>query len=115
MLSVEAALELILQAIHPLEVEAVPLAEAFGRVLAEDVVATYDLPPFANSSMDGYAVRATDTTSATATQPVTLQVIEDIPAGHAPQHTVHSGQAARIMTGAPLPQGATAIVPVEAT
>lgn len=115
MLTVDQALEKVLGAFHRLPAERVPLAEAFGRVLARDVVATQDLPPFPNSSMDGYAVRAADVATAAADQPVTLTVIEDIPAGRAPQQHLGTGQAARIMTGAMLPSGADAIVPVEQT
>jgi molybdopterin molybdotransferase len=115
MLTVDQALAKVLSAFHRLPAETVPLAEAFGRVLAGDVVASQDLPPFPNSSMDGYAVRAADVAAASADQPITLTVIEDIPAGRAPLHTIGAGQAARIMTGAMLPPGADAIVPVEQT
>lgn len=93
----------------------VALADALGLVLAEDVVAPLSLPVFDNSAMDGYAVRAEDTAAATPERPVTLPVAEDIPAGRTDQLTLESGTAHRIMTGAPLPAGATAIVPVEAT
>lgn len=93
----------------------VALADALGLVLAKDVVAPLSLPVFDNSAMDGYAVRAEDTAAATPERPVTLPVAEDIPAGRTDQLTLESGTAHRIMTGAPLPAGATAIVPVEAT
>lgn len=93
----------------------VALADALGLVLADDVVAPLSLPVFDNSAMDGYAVRAEDTAAATPERPVTLPVAEDIPAGRTDQLTLESGTAHRIMTGAPLPAGATAIVPVEAT
>ena len=92
----------------------VALTEAQGLVLAEDVVARLALPVFDNSAMDGYAVRAEDTTGATPEHPVILPVAEDIPAGRTDQLTLQPGTAHRIMTGAPLPAGATAVVPVEA-
>ena len=93
----------------------VPIAETLGLVLAEDVVAPLSLPGFDNSAMDGYAVVAEDISSATIEQPVSLPVAEDIPAGRTDPLTLETGTAHRIMTGAPLPQGATAVVPVEAT
>lgn len=94
---------------------ALPLAEAEGLVLAADVVAPLSLPGFDNSAMDGYAVLASDVESAGPQQPVTLPVAEDIPAGRTDPLTLAPGTAHRIMTGAKLPAGATAVVPVEAT
>ena len=93
----------------------VGLAEAVGRVLAEDVAAPMSLPVFDNSAMDGYAVRAEDVAGADDRNPVTLPVAEDIPAGRTDPLTLAPGTAHRIMTGAPLPAGATAVVPVELT
>jgi len=93
----------------------VGLAEAEGRVLAEDVAAPLSLPVFDNSAMDGYAVRAEDVAGADDRSPVTLPVAEDIPAGRTDPLTLAPGTAHRIMTGAPLPAGATAVVPVELT
>lgn len=89
----------------------VPVTEAVGLVLAEAVVATEAVPPFANTAMDGFAVRSADTVGA----PVTLAIVETIAAGHAPTGTVGPGQASRIFTGAPLPDGADAVVMVERT
>jgi molybdopterin molybdotransferase len=94
---------------------AVPLDQAQGLVLADDVVAELALPVFDNSAMDGYAVRAEDTDGATPERPVTLPVAEDIPAGRTDQLTLQPGTAHRIMTGAPMPAGATGVVPVENT
>ncbi|OBI47468.1 molybdopterin molybdenumtransferase [Mycobacterium kyorinense] len=91
------------------------LAEAEHLVLADNVAATVSLPVFDNSAMDGYAVRAADIVGATAESPVTLPVAEDIPAGRTDIPTLEAGTAHRIMTGAPMPPGATAVVPVEAT
>jgi len=94
---------------------AVALAEAQGLVLSDDVVAGLALPVFDNSAMDGYAVRAEDTSDASLEHPVVLPVAEDIPAGRTDELTLQPGTAHRIMTGAPVPAGATAIVPVEDT
>ena len=91
------------------------LADAEGRVLSDDVTATVSLPVFDNSAMDGYAVRADEVASATTDHPVKLPVAEDIPAGRIDIPTLEPGTAHRIMTGAPIPAGATAVVPVEAT
>ncbi|MEW5985272.1 MAG: gephyrin-like molybdotransferase Glp, partial [Chloroflexota bacterium] len=114
-LTVEQALAAVLAGVSVLPAERVPLLEALGRVLAEPVVARDNLPPFANSSMDGYAVRAADVAQATSQGPARLQVLADIAAGVAPNVTLTKGTAARIMTGAPLPAGADAVVPVEDT
>jgi molybdopterin molybdotransferase len=92
-----------------------PLSDALGLVLADDVVAPLSLPGFDNSAMDGYAVVADDITGATPENPVLLPVAEDIPAGRTDPLTLKPGTAHRIMTGAPLPAGATAVIPVEAT
>ena len=114
-LSVQEALTLVLGRVGVLPAEDAPLAEALGRVLAAPVVAQDALPPFANSSMDGYAVRAADVRAATTDSPVDLRVVGDVAAGAAPTVVVTPGTAARIMTGAPLPAGADAVVPVEDT
>jgi molybdopterin molybdotransferase len=92
-----------------------PLAETLGLVLADDVVAPLSLPGFDNSAMDGYAVLADDVAAATPEQPVLLPVADDIPAGRTDPLMLKPGTAHRIMTGAPVPAGATAVVPVEAT
>jgi molybdopterin molybdotransferase len=92
-----------------------PIADTLGLVLAEDVVAPLSLPGFDNSAMDGYAVVADDIAGATADDPVLLPVAEDIPAGRTDPQSLKTGTTHRIMTGAPLPSGATAVVPVEAT
>jgi molybdopterin molybdotransferase len=92
-----------------------PLADTLGMVLADDVVAPLSLPGFDNSAMDGYAVVADDIAAASEDGPVQLPVAEDIPAGRADLLTLKPGTAHRIMTGAPVPSGATAVIPVEAT
>lgn len=93
----------------------VPLAQALGLMLADDVVAGLSLPGFDNSAMDGYAVRADEVAGASPENPVELVVAEDIPAGRTDLLTLAPGTAHRIMTGAPVPAGATAVVPVEST
>ncbi len=115
MLSVEKALERILREFHPLEPERAPILEALGRVLAEDVCAGEDIPPLANSSMDGYAVRAADTAGASREAPAHLRVVGDLPAGYVAEAELTPGTAIRIMTGAPIPPGADAVVKVEDT
>lgn len=105
----------ILDAVSPLPPVRLPIRDVSGLVLAEAVAAREDVPPFANTAMDGYAVRAADTAGATDDAPVTLDVVGDLPAGYAPGAPVGPGQAVRIMTGAPIPEGADAIVPVEQT
>ncbi len=96
-------------------VETVALDDAPGRVLAADLLARVAVPPFDNSAMDGFAVRRADLLTATAQDPRALDVVADLPAGSAAQPHVGPGQAARIMTGAPVPPGADAVVPVELT
>lgn len=115
MVTVEEALSAILARAKPLERESVPLALALGRVLADEVAADIDLPPFDNSAVDGYAVRAEETARATPASPVRLSPLTDLPAGADPRERIVSGTAARIMTGAPIPPGADAIVMVEDT
>jgi molybdopterin molybdotransferase len=97
----------------PLPGEEVPLAAAAGRVLAEDVVAAVDLPPFARSAMDGWAVRGADTFGATPAEPLRLRVVGEVRPGAAPTVAVGANEAARIRTGAPLPPGADAVLPAE--
>lgn len=108
MLSVEEALEQILSRVRPLATERVDVLASLGRVLAEPVRSTRVIPPWANSSMDGYAVRATDTRPG-----ATLAVVGRVVAGALPDRTLGSGEAMRIFTGAPLPGGADAVVPQE--
>jgi len=115
MLSVEQALELVLREFHPLEPEEVPILEALDRVLAEDITAGVDIPPHANSSMDGYAVRAEDTAGASLETPARLLVIGGVPAGYVSEKEVSPGTTICITTGAPIPPGADAIVKVEDT
>jgi len=115
LLSVAEARERILSHFQPVAAESLPLVECAFRVLARDVSASTDLPLFDNSSMDGFAMRAADVAGAAPDSARTLRVVADIPAGATPTISLAEGQAARIMTGAPLPQGADAVLPVEYT
>ncbi|MBK8026296.1 MAG: molybdopterin molybdotransferase MoeA [Chloroflexi bacterium] len=115
LLNPDDAVSRILEQIPVLSAEQIPLIDALDRVIAIKIVSDIDLPPFANSSMDGFAVRAVDTSDASEAAPVSLAVTMDIPAGASPVQRLEPGQAARVMTGAPLPEGADAVVPVEAT
>jgi molybdopterin molybdotransferase len=115
LLSVEQARQRILSQFQPVNSEAIPLTESDNRILAADITAADDLPPFDNSSMDGFAIRGVDSLNAAPASPLTLRVVADIPAGSAPKVSLAAGEAARIMTGAQLPAGADAVVPVEDT
>jgi molybdopterin molybdotransferase len=115
MVGVDEARERILAAFEPLDIIEVPIHEALGYVLARDVVAQEPIPPFMNSAMDGYAVRAEDTRGASLDNPVTLHVVGNLAAGYVPKASVDPGTAIRIMTGAPLPAGADAVVRFEET
>jgi molybdopterin molybdotransferase len=112
---VAEAQAIVLDCIQPIGVEKVALLDALHRVSAEEVMAPRHIPPHDNSAMDGYAVRHRDVVGATAERPAVLQVLEVLPAGKMPQHHVDSGQAIKIMTGAPLPAGADTVVQVEHT
>src|SRR5512134_187474 len=105
MLSADQALEIVLRETPALAAEEVPLDDAVGRVLALDVAVDRDLPPFDRAAMDGYALRAQDVREA----PAALEVVGEVRAGEWPAIAVGPGQALRIMTGAPLPKGATAV------
>jgi len=115
MLSVEDALAQVLSAFRPLGPERMPLLETLGRVLAEDVYADINIPPHDNSAMDGYAVIAADAAGAGPETPVRLRVTENLAAGYVAQQQVVTGTAIRIMTGAPVPGGADAVIRFERT
>ncbi|HEU4808474.1 MAG TPA: gephyrin-like molybdotransferase Glp [Homoserinimonas sp.] len=114
-ISVDEHFSRVLGALEPLAPALTPLAQALGRTLAMDTVAQVDVPGFDNSAMDGYAVRRADVLAAGEDAPVTLQVVGDVAAGSASNPSILPGQAARIMTGAPLPDDADCVVPVEHT
>ena len=114
LLSVNTAQERIISHFKPVETETLPLTDCAARVLAADIISS-DLPPFDNSSVDGFAVIASNLANATSASPLTLSVVADIPAGSSTDITLAHGQAARIMTGAPIPEGADAVIMVEDT
>ena len=111
MISVAEAVQIVRQQTRPLAAERVKLHDALNRVLAQDVIADSDLPPFDRSQMDGYAVRADDTTDA----PVRLRIVGESAAGKGWHHELNQGEAVRIMTGAPVPMGADSVQQVELT
>ncbi|MEW5995362.1 MAG: molybdopterin molybdotransferase MoeA, partial [Candidatus Zixiibacteriota bacterium] len=110
-----AALKLVLSHVRPQPPESVPFQNTVGRVLAEDVVAESDSPPFRRSTMDGFAVRASDTFGAGPSTPVALNVVGSVRSGFMPKASVGRKEALKIMTGAPVPKGADAVVMVEHT
>ena len=113
--SIESYLADILAAIRPLPAREIALADALGAVLVDDVTAQHDLPSFDNSSMDGYAILAADLAEASEENPVLLPVLGEIAAGDTGSYGLVPGSAIKIMTGAPMPAGADAVVPVELT
>jgi molybdopterin molybdotransferase len=115
LIPVEEARRRILAAISVLDAEIAPILELRSRVLAEDIVAGEDIPSFDNSAMDGYALRAADVAAASPEHPAPLTVVEELPAGATPVRDLGPGEAARIMTGAPIPSGADAVVMIEMT
>ncbi len=119
MLPVDQAETLILEQVHPLsstfDVDTVDLLDAAGRVLAVPVTSPLDIPHWDNSAMDGYAVRHADVADCSLSAPVSLEIVEEIPAGDQPRHTLQPGQAARILTGSMLPAGADTVVMQERT
>ena len=115
MLSVEEAYDRVMASFSPLEASEVPLLESLGQTLAVDVTSPLALPPLANSGMDGYALRGADIVGASADAPCRLPVIGVVAAGQLPDRAVEAGTAIRIMTGAPVPDGADTVVPFEET
>jgi molybdopterin molybdotransferase len=115
MISADTALQIVLDNVAPLGVERIPILGALTRVLAENISSSRDIPGFDNSAMDGFAVRAADVAKASEASPVKLAVVETVGAGQMPTRSVGAGQAVRTMTGAPIAEGADAIIPVERT
>ena len=115
MISVDQALEKVLEQVDLLEAEERPILDCLGQVLAEDVLSAIDIPPLDNSAMDGFAVRSADTRGAGARSPRVLKVIETVAAGAVAGSKVEPGTAVRIMTGAPVPDGADSVVRFEDT
>ena len=115
MISADEALAQVVGSVARLGIERIPLRDASGRILAEEISSSRDIPGFDNSAMDGYAVRAADVAGAGERTPKRLKVTETVAAGSMPTVQVRAGEAVRIMTGAPVPHGADSIVPVERT
>ena len=115
LLSLEEALARMLDRLQPLPTTTIGVDESLGRFLAEPIVAHVTMPPWDNSAMDGFAVQAADVVGATKRWPKTLRVVGESSAGHAPVVEVKAGEAVRILTGAMVPVGADAVVPVEET
>jgi molybdopterin molybdotransferase len=113
--TVEEGLDMLLAQCQMTQTERVAIEQARGRILAEDIVSKEDMPPFARSPYDGYAFRSVDVAEATKERPVTLLVIEEVAAGHAPTVKVEAGQAVKILTGAPIPEGANVVEKYEKT
>ena len=111
MIPVADAIQIVLQQTSLLGTESVPIGEVLGRILAEDIIADTDLPPFDRAQMDGYAVRAADV----ETTPARLRIVGESAAGAGWHHEMKAGEAVRIMTGAPVPQGADSVQQVELT
>ncbi|MGH7838439.1 MAG: gephyrin-like molybdotransferase Glp, partial [Candidatus Binataceae bacterium] len=115
MITADAALQMVIENVARLAVERVSIREALARVIAEEIRSPRDIPGFANSAMDGYAVRAADVAGAREDRPARLSVVETVGAGAMPVSRVGAGETVRTMTGAPIAAGADAIVPVERT
>jgi len=113
LINVEEARRIVLEQAAPLGIEQVALSASVGRILAQDLIAQTDLPPFDNSAMDGYAIHSSDTASALREQPVKLRLVGEVAAGEVRERGVSRGEAVKIMTGAPLPPGADSVVALE--
>lgn len=109
------AQQILLDKVSVMDSETIPLSLCSGRILASDLTASENIPPFDRSPYDGYAFLAADTVDAAESHPVTLRVLEEVPAGAVPTKTVVSGTAVKVLTGAPIPQGADAVCPYEHT
>ncbi len=114
-LSYREAFQSIVERVSPLDTEMIKADQALGRALAQDVAAAVDHPPWDNSAMDGFAVRAKDVTGASEEEPVTLPLSDDVPAGGFPCGALQEGTAVRVMTGAPVPEGSTGVIRIEHT
>jgi len=114
-IKVDEARKIILEKIQTQGTEKVSINEALGRILSEDIIARRNNPPMDNSAMDGYALIAKDVELATPENPIKLDIIEDLAAGYSPEMTIQPGQTVRIMTGAPIPEGADAVIMQEDT
>ena len=112
-IEIQEGIDLLLSHTERMEKEKVEINKAYGRILACRVLAKENIPPFDRSPYDGYAIRSADVAGAGHDTPVTLKIIEEVPAGHAPEKAVGPMEAVKILTGAPIPQGADAVVKYE--
>ena len=115
LISFSDARDLLLGLVKPVETETVPLKSISGRILAQDIAAKENIPSFDRSPYDGYAFRSEDTAQASREHPVTLQILEEIPAGSVSHYPVTAGSAVKVLTGAPIPEGADAVTKFELT
>ena len=113
--TIEQAASLLLEQIQSVQIEKIPIRNSFGRILAEEIYAEENIPPFDRSPYDGYALRSEDVKSASPESPVQLNIIEEVPAGHTASRSIRSGEAVKILTGAPIPAGADVVVKYEDT
>ena len=113
--SYRKARDILAAAACPVSAEKLPLADCAGRILAQALVAASDVPPFDRSPFDGYVLRAADSAAASQENPVTLRILEEIPASSVPRYPITGGTASKILTGAPIPEGADAVIPFEKT
>lgn len=111
----QKARDMLLEIVKTMDVEKVPLEKSYGRVLAEEITAKVNVPEFDRSPLDGYALRSEDTLNASKDNPVTLKILEEVPCGAVPTKTVENGTAVKILTGAPIPDGADCVVMFEKT
>ena len=113
--TLEEGLQLLLPHVDRVSEEIIPIEESNGRMLAANIISGENIPPFNRSPYDGYALRAADTAGASKEAPVQLSVIQEVPAGSTASREIREGEAVKILTGAPVPEGATAIVKFEDT
>ena len=107
--------DLLMSQILPLPTETVSIESLYGRILAQDITAKVNVPSFDRSPYDGYAFRSEDTAEASKDHPITLRILEEIPAGSVSHYPVTKGCAAKVLTGAPIPEGANAVIKFEQT
>lgn len=114
-ISYEDAKKIILSNIHPTETVYVPIKKALGNIISQDIIATENLPPFNNSAIDGYAVKIKNLQGAAPDKPILIDTLDDVPAGKLPTTRLKTGSTVKVMTGAPVPEGTDAVIPLELT
>ncbi|GJQ33972.1 MAG: hypothetical protein HBSAPP04_28110 [Ignavibacteriaceae bacterium] len=113
--SYEEAKAIIVNSVRPIETVYVPIKKAQGNIISQDIIAGENLPPFNNSAVDGYAVKIKNVQAATPEKPILIDTLDDVPAGKLPTTRLRSGTTVKVMTGAPVPEGTDAVVPIELT